>query len=189
MSAAVNHSKGSDNFEDDFATFDELESRPEDLEECHHICYHCNETDTNDIVSCGDVRREMEFDEDIKNAIESLENGEKLDSMWKADGHTMQVIDDLLTRDGKIIVPITLRNQILGIAHSAHSGVDSMIRLIKDYVWWPNLKNDVIELVTNCEQCIVIKGKPTPAPMKSVKHPDGPYHRVLLTCGSQKISM
>lgn len=70
-----------------------------------------------------------------------------------------QYRDDLYTVDGvvmyrdRVIVPPSLRKNILDTLHSAHQGVTSMMSRAESAVFWPGITTDITQLRNNCNQC------------------------------------
>ena len=66
---------------------------------------------------------------------------------------------DVWWHEGAIIVPEfeDLRTQILQEFHmapySGHIGVNRMVQAPKNNYWWPYVRNDIVEFVTNCDSC------------------------------------
>jgi hypothetical protein len=69
---------------------------------------------------------------------------------WKLD-------NSLWTYWNKIYIPETYRQMVFREHHSAptaaHPGRDATLYSIRQHYYWPNLKNDVIEWIRNCDIC------------------------------------
>ena len=79
----------------------------------------------------------------------------------KIEGCELKVIEGahVWTLGGKIYVPKSLRGRIIGWYHEylQHPGQNRMEASIKQTLWWPNVKKDVIHNVRKCHQCQVAK--------------------------------
>ena len=68
-----------------------------------------------------------------------------------------KVIDGVLHFQNRIIVPSSLKANILRLNHdtptNGHQGVDKTFEKLQRFYWWPNMKNDVINYVHSCMVC------------------------------------
>ena len=53
----------------------------------------------------------------------------------------------------RIIVPKTLRKQILELLHEGHIGIVKMKHLARNLVYWPRIDLEIEEITKTCEQC------------------------------------
>ncbi|XP_031335291.1 uncharacterized protein K02A2.6-like [Photinus pyralis] len=62
--------------------------------------------------------------------------------------------EGLLMKDSRIVIPQSLRKDILDKLHNGHQGISKCRSLAKQSVWWPGLSTQLEELVKNCVSCI-----------------------------------
>ena len=78
----------------------------------------------------------------------------------------------------RVVIPRKLRQSVLDMLHLTHSGICGMKTLARSYVWWPNLNQDIENLVKTCVNCNRF-GKSAPV---LVDHPwcrpTGPWQRI-----------
>ncbi len=78
----------------------------------------------------------------------------------------------------RVVIPSSLRDNVLQLLHSTHMGMTAMKSLARNYVWWPKLDKDVEDLVRHCETCQMNQRRPK----KAVPHPwrpaQNPWERV-----------
>ncbi|XP_039747900.1 uncharacterized protein K02A2.6-like [Pararge aegeria] len=55
---------------------------------------------------------------------------------------------------GRVVIPRPLRQTILRMLHTTHNGIVHTKALARSYVWWPQLSDDINELVNNCTRCL-----------------------------------
>ncbi|KAI2665243.1 Transposon Tf2-8 polyprotein [Labeo rohita] len=78
--------------------------------------------------------------------------------------------------EGKIFVPLALRQSLLGTAHrspgSGHPGSQRTLSLLQSRYWWPSIRRDTIRYVQSCSVCAMSTsprqlptGKLVPLPM------------------------
>ena len=63
--------------------------------------------------------------------------------------------DGLILKGDKIIIPKTLRGQVLEAIHTGHQGETKclVICLARESVFWPGITNDIKQLVKDCDIC------------------------------------
>ena len=81
----------------------------------------------------------------------------------------------LLFKNQRVIVPKAIRSEILSRIHSSHQGCVSCLRKAKDIVFWPGMKD---ELVERCSICAELQAKNASQPMQSHQIPDRPWSKV-----------
>lgn len=80
----------------------------------------------------------------------------------------------------RVVIPKSLRDDVMKLLHSTHMGMSAMKSLARNYVWWPKLDNEIENLVRHCETCQMNQRQPN----KSIPHPwrpaKSPWERVHL---------
>ena len=76
------------------------------------------------------------------------------------------------------MVPPQGRNDILQELHEAHPGVVRMKLLVRSYVWWPSIDQDIEDKVEHCQQCQLNQKAPEAVTM----HPWGTQRGHGLRC-------
>ena len=52
------------------------------------------------------------------------------------------------------MIPSKLREEMIQQAHSAHSGIGTCRRRLKDIMYWPGMNKDIEQYIQICESCI-----------------------------------
>jgi hypothetical protein len=94
----------------------------------------------------------------------------------------LSVFRGCVVRGLSTVIPQSLRQSVLSLAHEGHPGVVRMKRLCRDAVWWPGIDGQVELMVKACRACIV-SGKaahPVPAPLQPLQWPSGPWRRISI---------
>ena len=77
----------------------------------------------------------------------------------------------------RLVVPHLARPRILALLHTSHAGVSRTQVWAKQHFFWPGMKNDIVQLVSNCDRCVHLLPRqaqqpividPSPAPMHDV---------------------
>ena len=53
----------------------------------------------------------------------------------------------------RVVIPNSLRKEVLNLLHNTHMGMTAMKGLARNYVWWPKLDSDIEETVRQCNIC------------------------------------
>ena len=73
-------------------------------------------------------------------------------------------------RGHRLIIPISLRNRTLALAHRGHLGIVKTKQNLRTKVWWPRLDKEAEQHVKGCLTC-QISGNPEPPPPLAVVPP------------------
>ena len=60
---------------------------------------------------------------------------------------------------GRVVVPSSLRNEVLAELHETHPGMTRMKGLSRSYVWWPKIDSDIEKTVSTCLVCQKIRSE------------------------------
>ena len=78
----------------------------------------------------------------------------------------LSVHDDCLLWGTRVVVPLPGRARITHELHEGHPGITCMKALARNFVWWPQIDNDLKELVKNCNDCQSTQYLPPVAPLQ-----------------------
>ena len=95
---------------------------------------------------------------------------------WPVRGE-LPLSDDLLLRGQRIEVPLKLQQGILQKIHPGHQGIQRCQLCAATSVWWPGLKKQMEQLVTNCSECAK-RCLPPRQPMIRTSLPNHPWEKV-----------
>ncbi|UYV83042.1 K02A2.6-like [Cordylochernes scorpioides] len=60
----------------------------------------------------------------------------------------------LLMRGLRVIIPSTMRKDVLNRVHAGHQGITKCRARAKDHVWWPGIGQEIQDMVKTCDKCI-----------------------------------
>lgn len=91
---------------------------------------------------------------------------------------TLSVQDGVIFKGEAIVIPKSLRKEMLQRLHKAHLGYDSMDRRARGTIFWPGMRAELKEFTKKCVQCE--DRKPPPQQEKLKQHSDGlrPWDKV-----------
>lgn len=78
----------------------------------------------------------------------------------------------------RIVIPETLRYEILKLLHDSHIGIVRMKKLARSHVWWKGLDADIEGFVKSCSACSGIQGAPKKSEISNWNPSNYPFERV-----------
>lgn len=87
------------------------------------------------------------------------------------------VANGLLLKGTKLIIPQTMRSEILTRIHEGHLGIVKCQRRAQESVWWPGITRDIETIVKSCAKCLENRNAPT-EPMIPTDFPELPWQKV-----------
>jgi len=69
-------------------------------------------------------------------------------------------------KDNRIVIPKSLQQRILDLAHETHQGVVKTKLMLREKVWWPGIDLEIEELIKNCIPCISVTPSTHTEPLK-----------------------
>ncbi|XP_055527914.1 uncharacterized protein K02A2.6-like [Wyeomyia smithii] len=128
-------------------------------------------------ITVQELQKRVGKDIEIQEVVSALE-GETWPERakpYKAYAAELCAASDLLLRGERIVIPKTLRNRILELAHEGHPGVVVMKRRLRQKVWWPGMDTETERFVKSCKDCTLVSSLMAPEPLISTKMPDKPW--------------
>jgi transposase InsO family protein len=87
---------------------------------------------------------------------------EELHSYW-CFRDELTILDGLIMKGNRIVIPAELRAETLKRLHDAHQGITSTLQRARRTVYWPKMQDDITDMVNQCQECqIHAKKKPRP---------------------------
>ena len=90
----------------------------------------------------------------------------------------LSICEGCLSWGTRIVVPYSLRSQILQQLHNFHPGMNHMKSLARSFVWWPNIDHDVENIVKSCHECTVNQKNPSANPIHAWEYPSKQWERI-----------
>lgn len=87
---------------------------------------------------------------------------------------------EILLRGSRIVMPESLRERTMEIAHEGHPGMSIMKRRLRSKVWWPKMDQQVEAFVKKCRGCTLVSAPPAPEPMQRKQLPDRPWEHLAI---------
>jgi len=88
-------------------------------------------------------------------------------------------LDGVLLYNDRVVVPPSLRQQVIDTLHAAHQGVSSMEARARATSFWPGLTSDIEKARASCEDCIKnAPSQPRPPPA-TFNPPSTPFEAIV----------
>ena len=133
-----------------------------------------------------DIRRATEKDQALQELTKTVSAG------WPSEKNCLpenvkpfynyrdelSVHDGIVVRGDRVIIPKTMRKEMLIKLHAGHSGINSCLRRARDLIFWPGMSSDIREYLASCDTCAETPSKQGPEPVYAHEVPDRPWEKV-----------
>ena len=89
----------------------------------------------------------------------------------------ISIVNGLLMRNSRIIIPASLQQQVLQQIHRGHLGLVKCRLRARQSVWWPLLSQQIQEMVEQCTSCCEVR-RQNAEPMIATKFPELPWQKL-----------
>ena len=86
--------------------------------------------------------------------------------------------EGLIFRGQKIVIPKSLRAEMLKQVHTGHLGVTKTLERAKDNIIWPGMTKEIQDYVLHCEVCLTHRDSNAKEPLMPHEVPQGPYQKL-----------
>ena len=81
----------------------------------------------------------------------------------------------IILRGNRIVIPQTLQQRAVDIAHEAHLGIEKTKALIREKIWFPKINNVVKDKIGSCIVCQAFGRQKPPEPLAMTQMPKRPW--------------
>ena len=126
------------------------------------------------------VKRAMDEDEEMVELRDILTEGEthgedvstgRLKPYMKYIGE-LTLLDGVIFYGNRIVIPGTMRQEVLDILHKAHQGVEGMYHAAQHSVMWPGLYRDLEGIRSACDACNLNAKSNPKLPPRPIEDPE-----------------
>ena len=93
--------------------------------------------------------------------------------------HNLLCVGDAVVYGSRIVVPATLRSEVLDALHAAHQGVTGMKARAQTCVYWPGLSAAIVQRRQRCSLCNTIAPTQSALPASPPAAPEYPFQLVV----------
>lgn len=92
----------------------------------------------------------------------------------------LTVQNGVLYKGPRVIIPKSMRPEMLVRIHSSHLGPQSCLRKARDVLYWPNMSNEIKDMIGQCSACNEYQQSQCKEPLMTHEIPDRPWSRVAM---------
>ena len=85
--------------------------------------------------------------------------------------------ENLLMRENRVVIPLSLRANILERLHTGHQGMTKCRQRARESVWWPGIRKAIEDKVSNCTVCCKHQQQ-HPEPLMPSPLPSRPWEKI-----------
>ena len=100
-----------------------------------------------------------------------------LRKFWKVR-HNLYMADQLILMKGRVVVPSSMRGEILTCIHKGHMGIEKCKSRARTCVYWPSMYTAIEQEVQSCPVCISYSKQNQREPMLPHAIPTRPWEKV-----------
>ena len=100
------------------------------------------------------------------------------------DELTVNSATNVILRGNRIVIPTSLQQRALSLAHEGHQGIVKTKKLMREKVWFPGIDRMVMKMINDCIPCQANGPENHPEPLQMSSLPPSPWHTVHIDfCG------
>ena len=132
------------------------------------------------------IKKANEADTVMKKLAETIQYGwpnnkkdvnNEIRAYWDVrDQLTIQ--DSLIFKGQQLVVPPTLRGELMKAAHASHIGIEACQRRIRDTLYWPQMNSQFKEYMSKCDICLRHSSAQQKEPLLQHEVPARPWTKV-----------
>lgn len=131
-------------------------------------------------VSAERIAEETKKDVSLAKLLDALENGTELDANFrfgvKQEEFSLQ--NGCIMRGIRVVIPETLRREVLKDLHYAHFGSTRMKELARSFCWWGGIDKSIEQLSSDCKDCAEHRSNPKKVTTHHWEYPKKPFERI-----------
>lgn len=108
-------------------------------------------------------------------------NQDRIDDMVRVYSkvkNELYIDNEIIFYNDRIVVPKSLRKEMLNSLHEGHVGITKTRERAKSLLFWPNINQDITNMVLSCQLCERYRGANIREPLKSHEVPIRPFECV-----------
>lgn len=137
-------------------------------------------------ISYDEVVKETKADNVLQELIRRI-RGAKINNNKRISREYDSYMDELtvtsenvILKQNMIVIPSSLIQRVISLAHDGHQGVNKTIALLKTKVWFPNMRKLVESTISNCAACELNYPRTYYEPLRMSPMPDGPWENLSI---------
>jgi hypothetical protein len=90
----------------------------------------------------------------------------------------LTTIDGIIMKGSRIVIPSSLQKEMKRTLHTGHIGIEKTKARARDTIYWPNIDNELTDLISNCATCLEYRNKQQKEPLIQHEIPIIPWTKV-----------
>ena len=86
--------------------------------------------------------------------------------------------DGVILRGTRIVIPSSLQQRAIDIAHETHLGIEKTKSLIREKIWFPQVDNRIRDTIEHCITCQAAGHMNPPEPLRMTEMPELPWRTI-----------
>ena len=124
------------------------------------------------------IAEETQKDPVLKSVMSAICHGSECPNPYRKSIEDLTILDGVLLKGQKIIIPSTMRGEMLHTIHEGHLGIEKCKRRARQSMYWPNMNEEIAEFIGKCETCQIQRYAQQKEPMQPHERPDRPWAKV-----------
>ena len=91
----------------------------------------------------------------------------------------LSIMDNVIMYNRRVVIPSSLRKEVLQGLHAAHQGVSGMQARAEQTVFWPGIYKDLVTTREACRECNIRAPSQAALPPKPLPQPEYPFHMIV----------
>ncbi|VDI83091.1 Hypothetical predicted protein [Mytilus galloprovincialis] len=87
-------------------------------------------------------------------------------------------VNGIILKGEKIVIPASMRKNILNKLHEGHLGIEKTRKLARDSIFWPGINAQITDFISKCSVCLESRRSNSKEPMSESECPDLPWMTV-----------
>lgn len=86
----------------------------------------------------------------------------------------------LVSKGQQLVVPVSLRKELMAATHASHIGVEACIRRARDSLYWPRMTTELKEYIAKCDVCMAHRSEQSKEPIQQHDFAARPWFKVAV---------
>ena len=92
--------------------------------------------------------------------------------------HDLSVVNGVVCRGSRVVIPIALQKRVVELSHCAHQGISKAKHFLRTFCWFPGMDRAIENQVRGCLPCQAIQPAHNNQPLKPSELSTAPWQYV-----------
>ncbi|XP_028415680.1 uncharacterized protein K02A2.6-like [Dendronephthya gigantea] len=146
--------------------------------------WYCHALNEQRAVTVDDIRTEGDKCESYQKLVKAVQSGTNQEDeelkpfMVPEIKHDLSVVNGVVCRGSRVVIPAALQRRVVELSHRAHQGVSKAKQFLRTFCWFPGMDRAVENQVRGCLPCQAVQPANNNQPIKPSELPTGPWQYV-----------